>query len=154
MKYLLGRQLALTHKAVRAEFEARLSEVGGSLSTWIVLRSAEESAGGEGLSQRALAERMGVEGPTLVRHLDRLEKEGLIQRRRDPADRRVTRISVTPAGQTRLQVLALAADAMEDEIRTSLGVQAHDAVMQALDVLRVEMARQADERKMHAHTAH
>lgn len=154
MKYLLGRQLALTHKAVRAEFEARLGEAGGTLSTWIVLRSAEESAGGEGLSQRALAERMGVEGPTLVRHLDRLEKEGLIARRRDPVDRRITRISVTKAGHARLQVLALAADAMEDEIRTSLGMQAYEAVMQALDVLRVEMARLAEERKVHAHAAH
>ena len=94
----LGRQLAATAKATRAEFDTRLGEAGGSLTTFIVLRLASEAPGGLELSQRQLADRMGVEAPTMVRHLDRLEREGLIERRRDARDRRVTRITVTPAG--------------------------------------------------------
>src|SRR5437762_1148271 len=78
----LGRQLAMAAKATRAEFDARLAEVGGSLTAFIVLRLADEAPGGLELSQRQLAERMGVEAPTMVRHLDRLEKECLIERRR------------------------------------------------------------------------
>ena len=42
----LGRQLAVTAKATRAEFDARLAEVGGSLTTFIVLRLASEAPGG------------------------------------------------------------------------------------------------------------
>src|SRR6266581_3415426 len=116
MNQFLGRQLSMTSKAFRAEFDARLSEVGGSLSTWIVLRSAEESAGTWGLSQKELAERMGVEGPTLVRHLDRLEREGLIQRCVDARDRRITRIAVTPAGSRVFDNLRHVADAMDEEV--------------------------------------
>src|SRR6266849_3458064 len=107
----LGRQLAWTAKATRAEFDYRLGEVGGSLTAFIVLRLADEAPGGLELSQRELAERMGVEAPTMVRHLDRLEKDGLIQRRQDARDRRVTRITVTPAGSRKLGVLRKVADA-------------------------------------------
>src|SRR5437879_11566643 len=77
----------MTAKATRAEFDARLAEVGGSLTAFVVLRLADEAPGGLELYQGQLAERMGVEAPTMVRHLDRLEKEGLIERRRDIRDR-------------------------------------------------------------------
>ncbi|GAC1374908.1 MAG: MarR family transcriptional regulator [Actinomycetota bacterium] len=153
MNRLLGRQLAMAHKAVHAEVDARLIEAGGSLSTWIVLRSAEESAGGGGLSQRALAERMGVEGPTLVRHLDRLEKAGLIERRPDLRDRRVTRIGVTPSGQALLKELAAVAEGVDGEIQAVIGPNDYDVVMGALEAVRAHMACQAAERRTHGHGA-
>src|ERR1700704_5398899 len=147
----LGRQLAATAKATRAEFDARLGEVGGSLTAFIVLRLASEAHGGLELSQRELAERMGVEAPTMVRHLDRLEKEGLIERRRDARDRRVTRITVTPAGSRRLAVLREVADAMDGEIQTLLGPETYRALAEALDRLHGHMTELAEERKSHAH---
>ena len=153
MNQFLGRQLSMTSKAFRAEFDARLSEVGGSLSTWIVLRSAEESAGTWGLSQKELAERMGVEGPTLVRHLDRLEREGLIQRCVDARDRRVTRIAVTPAGSRVFDNLRHVADAMDEEVRSLLGSSDYDVVLEVLDRLQKHMTRLAGERKANAQAA-
>ncbi|CCB67609.1 MULTISPECIES: MarR family winged helix-turn-helix transcriptional regulator [unclassified Hyphomicrobium] len=50
-------------------------------------------------TQTELADAMGVEGPTLVRHLDQLCAMGLIQRQVDPNDRRAKQLSLTPAGQ-------------------------------------------------------
>lgn len=50
-------------------------------------------------TQTELAEAMGVEGPTLVRHLDQLCALRLIQRRQDPSDRRAKRLHLTPSGQ-------------------------------------------------------
>src|SRR6266436_5708282 len=147
----LGRQLAATAKATRAEFDARLGEVGGSLTAFIVLRLADEAPGGLELSQRQLAERMGVEAPTMVRHLDRLEKEGLIERRRDARDRRVTRITVTPAGSRRLGMLRKVADAMDIEILTLLGPETYRALASSLDQLQEHMTQLAGERKSHAH---
>jgi MarR family transcriptional regulator for hemolysin len=149
----LGRQLAATAKATRAEFDARLGEVGGSLTAFIVLRLASEAPGGLELSQRELAERMGVEAPTMVRHLDRLEKEGLIERRRDARDRRVTRITVTPAGSRRLGVLREVSDAMDAEILTVLGAERYAALAGALDRLCGHMTRLAGERKSFIHLA-
>jgi MarR family transcriptional regulator for hemolysin len=138
-------------KATRAEFDARLAEVGGSLTAFVVLRLADEAPGGLELSQRQLAERMGVEAPTMVRHLDRLEKEGLIERRRDARDRRVTRITVTPAGSRRLGVLRKVADAMDVEILTLLGPETYRVLASALDRLQEHMTQLAGERKADAH---
>ena len=49
-----------------------------------------------GLSQAALAVRLGVEPPTITRMLQRLERSGLVERRADPHDARVLRVHPTP----------------------------------------------------------
>jgi MarR family transcriptional regulator, transcriptional regulator for hemolysin len=50
--------------------------------------------------QNALAEAIGVEGPTLVRLLDQLCSAGIIVRREDPIDRRAKVLSLTASGRT------------------------------------------------------
>ncbi len=114
----LGRQLALTAKAVREWFDAALAEHGGSLPMWIVLTHALEAD--PPASQRELADRMGIGGATLVRHLDRLEAEGLVTRRADPDDRRVTRIDLTDAGRQRYAQLAEVAARYDAEMHALL----------------------------------
>ncbi len=111
----LGRLLALTAKASRELFDARLAESGGSLPTWIVLSQAIDSPVSP--SQSELAARMGIGGATLVRHLDRLEADGLVVRRGDPDDRRVTRVDITAAGRRRHRQLAAVADAYDREVK-------------------------------------
>ncbi|SRR5579885_1667363 len=49
----------------------------------------------DGMTQREIADRLGIEGPTLVPIIDRMEKQGLIQRKPDPADRRNNLIFMT-----------------------------------------------------------
>ena len=107
----VGRDLAMLAKALRARFSARLAEAGASFPAWAVLSCAIAE---EGLSQRELAERIGIEGATLTKHLDRLEADGLIARRRDSADRRIVRVSPTPAARRlhiRLAAVAAGLDA-------------------------------------------
>ncbi|GJD69870.1 Transcriptional regulator SlyA [Methylobacterium gnaphalii] len=48
--------------------------------------------------QNALAEAVGIEGPSLVRLLDQLCAAGLVERKEDPTDRRAKVLSLTPAG--------------------------------------------------------
>ena len=91
----LGRRLVFTAKRVRHRFEQHLARSGARLATWVVLTHARRMPG---CSQTQLAELMDVEGPTMARHLDRLAAEGLVERRRDGQDRRVTRIYPTEAG--------------------------------------------------------
>jgi MarR family transcriptional regulator for hemolysin len=62
----------------------------------------------EGIRQNALADELGVEGPSVVRLLDRLVEGGLVERREDPADRRAKTVHLTEAGQ------ALSAGASSD----------------------------------------
>lgn len=49
--------------------------------------------------QNALADAVGIEGPSLVRLLDQLCTAGLVVRKEDPTDRRAKVLSLTPAGQ-------------------------------------------------------
>ena len=56
-------------------------------------------ASSDGPRQRELAEAMGVEDATMTRHLDRLEADGLVTRRRDPADRRAFLVELTARGR-------------------------------------------------------
>ena len=89
--------------------------------------------------------------------LARLEKEGLIERRRDPHDRRVTRITVTPVGHRLLAALRKVADAMEAEVRSLLTPAEHEVVARALSRLHAHMkALRADpqeEREVDVHAA-
>jgi len=100
----LARTLALTHKALHERAEEELAAHGSDLTTWIVLRQLAAPERGA-ISQRELADHLGIAGPTLVRHLDRLEGEGLVRRARDDQDRRVSRLSLTPRARRLLQRL-------------------------------------------------
>src|SRR6202035_4875853 len=62
-----------------------------------------------GESQRGLADALGMHAPRLVALIDDLEARGLVERRRDPRDRRNYAISLTDAGrQTMRQISAVA----------------------------------------------
>jgi MarR family transcriptional regulator for hemolysin len=98
----IGKLLKFTTKEGSEVVERRLQAAGGSLPTWLVLQSLAEH---EGELQRQLAERLCVEGPTMTRHLDKLEADGLIERRPDPNDRRGTRVYATDAGRDRRKAL-------------------------------------------------
>jgi MarR family transcriptional regulator for hemolysin len=92
----IGRQLAATSKTVNRAFNHALADAGGSLPTWLILSTLR---GDRWRTQQDLARAVGIEGPTLTRHLDGLEEAGLVARRRDPADRRAVQVELTPAGE-------------------------------------------------------
>jgi MarR family transcriptional regulator, transcriptional regulator for hemolysin len=92
----IGLHLAATAKAVSRAFNATLAEAGGSLPTWLILTSLR---GEQWRTQQELARALGIEGATLTRHLDALERAGLVERRRDPHDRRAVQVELTKAGE-------------------------------------------------------
>ena len=68
------------------------------------------------LSQIELAQRLGIEGATLVAMLDRLARAGLIQRQPSPVDRRVKHIALTPDGAALYDAVRAEADAVRLEL--------------------------------------
>jgi DNA-binding MarR family transcriptional regulator len=70
--------------------------------------------------QRRLSELLGIDPRNAVPVLDLLHQRGLIQRTSDPGDRRRRVIALTPAGQTMLNQLRQAADAVEADMLTGL----------------------------------
>lgn len=92
----VGLRLTRTAKAVSRAFDEALADAGGSLPVWLVLLSLKSGRHG---AQREIAEAVGVEGPTLTHHLNRMEAAGLLTRTRDPENRRVHRVTLTEAGE-------------------------------------------------------
>ncbi len=104
----LGRTLGITAKLVREHFDQALRAVGSSFPAYLLLRYASQSPG---VSQRQLADKLGIEAPTLVRHIDRLASDGLVERVPHVRDRRVSHVQLTDAGRAHLQrIEAVAAE--------------------------------------------
>ena len=100
---------------------------------------------GDGVRQGALAEELGVEGPSLVRILDQLCAAGLVERRDDPSDRRVRTLHLTASGRA----LAEAVEATVTAVRAKYLSEVSDAELSAtLRVLaRFETALEAAQGK-------
>ena len=113
----LGRRLYLGQRAVAEVLDRRLQTKGASLWNWVLLREATRASGA---SQRELADLMHIEPPTLVRHLDRLESDGYVERRPDSDDRRRLLVFVTPAGRRRLTELHKVAERTDADLRSVL----------------------------------
>jgi MarR family transcriptional regulator for hemolysin len=131
----LGRRISVTGKLMRELADVMLAPEGASLTTWIVLHHTALAGSEPGLSQRQLAANLHIGGPALVRHLDRLEQEGLLRRTRDTADRRITRITLTPAGEAKLEQLRIVMEHSDESIRAELTERETEVLEQALDTI-------------------
>jgi len=92
-----GAELAWVYRSWRAIVDAQLRPLDMTQARWITLLHI--ARGGTGLLQKDLAERMGIEGPTLVRLLDALETADLVTRKEAPGDRRGKTLALTQRAQ-------------------------------------------------------
>src|SRR4051812_23501886 len=92
----IGLQLASTAKVVSRAFDDALATAGGSRPEWLVLLAIKTR---QVTSQRDLAVAVGIQGATLTHHLHAMEQSGLVTRERDPANRRVQFVVLTPSGE-------------------------------------------------------
>ena len=85
-----------TSRAWRQALDRRLKYLGLSQASWMTIAVAAKAR--QPLSQSELADRLAVEGATMVAMVDRLVKAGLVNREPSTTDRRVKRILLTEAG--------------------------------------------------------
>jgi DNA-binding MarR family transcriptional regulator len=71
-------------------------------------------------TQGAIADTLGYDKGQLVGLLDELEEAALIERRRDPADRRRQIVRMTPEGRKTLERLRRLSQRLEDEVLAAL----------------------------------
>jgi MarR family transcriptional regulator for hemolysin len=134
----IGLQLATTSKAVSRSFNDALAEAGGSLPVWLVLSSLKSD---RWPTQLELARAVGIEGPTLTRHLDGLEEAGLVVRRRDAQDRRAVRVELTPAGEKMFEQLLKAVIAFYRRLTAGVSEEELDRMRRTLAVLEENVRR-------------
>jgi MarR family transcriptional regulator for hemolysin len=95
----IGPLIERLGRAWRREANQALADHGLSEATALPLLVL--SRRGKGVRQGELAEQMGIEGPSLVRLIDLLQNERLVERREDPTDRRAKMLHLTPMGEAK-----------------------------------------------------
>jgi len=128
LKLSLSWWLVGTARLWRNILDERLKSANQTQPRWRVLAWAQMMPG---IKQTDLADRMGIASPTLVRILDSLEEQGMIQRREGARDRRVKEIHITEkagplvrdiANEVKLIRDTLLRDIPEDDLRVCLDV--------------------------------
>lgn len=100
-------------------------------------------ADGTAMTQKALAQRAAVEQPTMAATLKRMERDGLVQRRPDPSDRRSALVALTPLASGQLDRV----QTVVEQINAMAMANLQPAEQQALltHLLQVIAALEADE---------
>ncbi len=85
-----------TSRSWRQAVDRKLKYLGVSQASWMTIAMAAKAR--SPLSQSELADKLGVEGATMVAMIDRLVKAGLVLREASTTDRRVKHVVLTSAG--------------------------------------------------------
>ena len=134
-------------RLIRRRFDESARLIGVTRPQWRLLVTLSRN---EGLNQGALAELLEVEPITLCRMVDRLEEAGLVERRRDPTDRRAWRLHLSAKSRPLLEQLRAIADDVFAQALGDITPATHDAVLATLTRMRANLAQPAS-RKETAH---
>lgn len=141
MTETLGFLVSDVARLMRRRFDERARKSGATGPQWRTLKILERH---EGLNQGQIAELLEVEPITCCRMIDRLEEAGLVERRRDPADRRAWRIYLTEKARPVLAELHDIAGAMLEAALNGLDASQREALIASLNVVRANMTQTAD----------
>jgi MarR family transcriptional regulator for hemolysin len=129
-----------TARGWRLLIDKQLKHLGIGQAGWMTIAMIAKSA--EPMSQRALADLVGVEGPSMVSMLDRLEREGLVTRAPSPTDRRVKLVHLTAAGTTLYQQVREQAGAVRMSLLGDIDPARLAAATELLELLRTRIEEQ------------
>lgn len=149
----IGREIAFMIKDVSrmmgtyADQQGRV--LGISRAQWTVLVRLERT---EGLKQSELAEILDLQPISLTRLLDRLDENGLIERRADPNDRRVNRLYLKPAARPLLDKLATLSESLMGTVLEGIEPESMERMLHDLklikDNLRAAIGRNASQHQV------
>lgn len=131
----IGFKLSRLPRLWRSILDERLAPLDLTQTRWVTLYHLWRL--GDGQAQCDLARAIGVEAPSLVRTLDQLTHQGLIERRPCQDDRRTKRVFLTPAATPLLQQL----DAIVEEARQEMLSGISEAELELLDDLLTRIER-------------
>ncbi len=142
----LGVLIGDVSHLIRKRFDERARMIGATRAQWKTLLTLSRNPG---TSQGALAERLEVEPITAGRMIDRLEESGLVERRRDPADRRVWRIHPTAAATPVLARLRGYADDLFGEAVDGLSLDEQAELARLLQHVRDNLSQSDAKEAVH-----
>jgi MarR family transcriptional regulator for hemolysin len=123
-----------TARIWRQAIDRRLKDLGVGQAGWLAIANVAKSK--DALSQIELANRLGVEGPSVVALVDRLVKAGLVQRVPSETDRRIKHVVLTEAGLQLYAKVKTAADAYRVELLGGIDKARLQAATELLEELQ------------------
>jgi MarR family transcriptional regulator for hemolysin len=118
-------------------FETHARDISLTLPQCKVLVLLEKN---EGVSQARLAELAEVDAMTMVRILDRMESEGLLERRPDPLDRRARSLYLTPKAKPLLDEIWRLSEVTRSEVFAGIGKAERHAFMDLLERMHANLS--------------
>ncbi len=123
-------------------FEQRAREFSLTLPQCKVLARLENN---EGVSQARLAELTEIEPMTMVRLLDRMEAEGLLERRADPADRRARSLYLTSRAKPLLEQIWQLSELTRAEVFAGIGRAERELLISLLERMHANVCALEDQ---------
>lgn len=123
-----------TSRAWRQAVDRRLKFLGVSQASWMTIAVAAKAR--SPLSQSELADRLAVEGATMVSMVDRLVRAGLVVREPSTTDRRVKHIVLTKAGNLLYDKVRTEAAAFRKELLAGVDPKKLSAATKLLEGLQ------------------
>ena len=130
-------EIAETAHSLRREFDRRAAPLGVTRAQWRALAWVGREPG---LRQVELADHLDIEPITLCRIVDRLEESGLVERRRDPEDRRAWRLHLTAKGEPLVGELRALAGVMSQEAFAGVSPETIELLRTSLAQVRSNLA--------------
>ena len=138
----LGLVLFDTARAWRTKLDQRLRPLGLSQGKWRTLMHL--SQGGNRLTQKEIAERMGIEGATLAGLLDRLENDGWVERRDSAEDRRCKTVHLQRRSKAVLNEIFSTAQDLRAELIKDISKRDLETCIRVLSKIRDKAERPAN----------
>jgi MarR family transcriptional regulator, transcriptional regulator for hemolysin len=134
----LAWEIGETSRMMRRFYDRRAAALGVTTAQWRVIAHLGHSPG---LKQVELAERLDVEPITACRIVDRLEEAGLVERQRDPEDRRAWRLVLTDKAKPIYAKLGDLAEEMAAEAFEGFSIEEMEAARAKLARVRENVSR-------------
>jgi len=141
LKRQLVAQLVESSRLLRNYIDHRAKSRGTTRAQWIVLFRLRDQ---EGLSQVDLADVLELQPISLVRLLDRLVEQGLLERRHDPKDRRANRLFLTTSGRQLVDDLDSLRDGIAGDVLKNLSAEAIETTLTSLREIKCRIKALSD----------
>lgn len=135
-------EISETARVMKREANRRAALIGATKAQWRVLARLHRAGGG--LRQVELADLLDIEPITLCRILDRLGDAGLVERQRDPDDRRAWRLHLTDAAAPIIAKLEKMGQTFNAEMLDGISEADRAIVLRALERMRGNLDRMGE----------
>ena len=138
----LGGLIVPVSRAYRKYVDNRLASLPLSHSSALAVMVLGRL--GDGVRQGVLAEHLGLEGPTIVPMIDRMERAGLVERHVDPDDKRARTVHLTAMGRDVAEQAEAMSAAVREEVFAGIDQRDLDATARVLEHLQAVIDADAE----------